>query len=178
MVERKYNQYLSDSNVNIPKSTFYLKYYNKLRLKVSCRDQTIQSLPEDQLHPNDTDNTQELYEFESQDDDIDQNTNELNENQPLDTTSIDLIIDDLTAFVVDNTITKEDVASAFLAAFYDGAATQKSLTSFLTLSNIMNKTIQIPTTFSGLVSLLNGNKKNLIIKNHGVVECANNYLKN
>ena len=95
-------------------------------------------------------NTQEVNEFESQDDDIKQNTNELNKNQPLDITSIDLIIDDLTDFVIDNTITRENVS------FF-----QKSLTSFLSLFNIMNKTIQIPTTFYELVSLLNSINKNL-----------------
>lgn len=70
------------------------------------------------------------------------------------------MINDLREFLYDE-ISKQDLAAAFLAAFYSGASSQKSFKDYLELINLLPLNYQMPTTFSGLISLLNDNKKKL-----------------
>jgi len=79
-------------------------------------------------------------------------------NQTETTSSNDLFID-LNDFIRDQKVTKEDLA----AAFYGNSNTQKSLKDYIDLVNqlILTKDNQLPTSFAGLISLLNGKKQKL-----------------
>ena len=72
-------------------------------------------------------------------------------------------VNDLNEFVRDQKITKEDLAAAFLAAFYGNSNTQTSLKDYIDLVNqlILTKDNQLPNSFNGLISLLNGKKQKL-----------------
>ncbi len=61
----------------------------------------------------------------------------------------------------DEQATKQDLAAAFLASFFSNSNTQKSLTDYLDLVNqlLLVKENRLPTSFSGLVSLLNGKQR-------------------
>lgn len=86
------------------------------------------------------------------------NDNQLNETED---NTPNILINDLSDFLNDDKINKQDLAAAFLAAFYSGASSQKSLKDYLELINMLPQNYQMPTTFSGLISLLNDNKKKL-----------------
>jgi hypothetical protein len=58
----------------------------------------------------------------------------------------------------DNAINSQELAAAYLAAFYSGKITQHSLTSFLTLSNI-HSSHKLPTTFDGLIKSLDNDHR-------------------
>jgi len=79
------------------------------------------------------------------------------------TTSLNDLFNDLNDFIRDQKVTKEDLAAAFLAAFYGNSNTQKSLKDYIDLVNqlILTKENQLPTSFAGLISLLNGKKQKL-----------------
>jgi len=61
--------------------------------------------------------------------------------------------DDLHDILQDENITKEELAAAYLTAFYQCGLTQKTLTNFLQLHNISSR-IKLPTTFSGLTNII------------------------
>ena len=54
-------------------------------------------------------------------------------------------------------ITEEELAAAYLAAFFNGKTTQSSIKDFLQLSNISSN-VKLPTSFDGLVKVLTGEK--------------------
>jgi hypothetical protein len=54
-----------------------------------------------------------------------------------------------------NGLNEKDLAAGYLAAFYNGKTTQKSLTDYLQLANI-HLPIRMPTTFDGLRKLIYG----------------------
>jgi len=70
----------------------------------------------------------------------------------------------LNDFIRDENVTKHDLAAAFLTAFYSNSNTQQSLKDYLDLVNqlILQEDNQLPSSFSGLISLLNGKKQQLI----------------
>ena len=60
-------------------------------------------------------------------------------------------------------LTKEEIAAAYLAAFYNGRTSQSSLGDYLKLSNIFSP-IKLPTTFDGLKNLIKGKARDLEFK--------------
>ncbi len=62
---------------------------------------------------------------------------------------------EMNSFFTNGEILKEDLAAAYLAAFYSGKTSQTSLTDYLKLSNIYSQ-IKLPTTFDGLKNLVQG----------------------
>ena len=66
----------------------------------------------------------------------------------------------MTDTIAENNLVKEDLAAAYLAAFYNGRTSQQSLSDYLKLSNIYSP-IKLPTTFNGLKSLISKNTDNL-----------------
>lgn len=76
------------------------------------------------------------------------NSDQLNNDEAINTHS-DIFHDNLT---------KEDMAAAYLASFFSGKTTQKSLADYLHLSNMFSST-QLPTSFDGLISLIVDKKK-------------------
>jgi hypothetical protein len=56
-----------------------------------------------------------------------------------------------------NDTSREELAAAYLAAFFAGKITQSALSSFLELSNITTQ-VKLPTSFDGLIGILIGNK--------------------
>jgi len=65
--------------------------------------------------------------------------------------------------ILQNTISNEEIAAAYLVAFFSGSVSQKSLADFLYLSNMYSST-KLPTTINGLAKLLTGQSPNLIYK--------------
>jgi hypothetical protein len=49
-------------------------------------------------------------------------------------------------------VTREELAAAYLTAFFEGKITQSALTEFLQISNATND-IKLPTRFDGLVNI-------------------------
>ena len=64
--------------------------------------------------------------------------------------------DDLHNILNNEEITKEELSAAYLAAFYNCGPTQRTLTDFLQLHNI-SSSIKLPTTFSGLINVIDEN---------------------
>ena len=60
-------------------------------------------------------------------------------------------------------ISKKDLAAGYLAAFYSGRNTQKSLSDYLKLSNIASN-IKLPVTFNGLKNLIMNDSNELYYK--------------
>jgi hypothetical protein len=54
----------------------------------------------------------------------------------------------------DENISEEDLAAAYLRSFYNGRVSQKSLKDFSTIG-ILRSLIKLPTSYNGLISLLN-----------------------
>jgi hypothetical protein len=168
MEKRKYKQYLSNPNLNMPSSTYYSKYSKKYKFNQRLNE-TTQVLNEniDQLNENSSNNElndnhlDSLNENQNFEVNSNENTtnNELNNEEQL-TQNQSSETNDLNNFLNNDSITEEELAAAYLAAFYNGRVTQKSLTDFLTLSNI-NSTIKLPNNYSGLISLLNSKNKEL-----------------
>ena len=71
---------------------------------------------------------------------------------------------ELTDIISDNNLVKEDLAAAYLAAFYNGRTSQQSLSDCLQLSNIYSP-VKLPTTFNGLKSLKSKKMDNLPYEN-------------
>ena len=63
----------------------------------------------------------------------------------------------------DENISEEDIAAAFLTSFYNGRVSQKSLKDFFSIGNLRSS-IKLPTSYDGLISLLNMNDKKVQYK--------------
>jgi len=71
------------------------------------------------------------------------------------------IFEDFVKAIDSETINETDLATAYLAAFFNGRTTQDSLSDYLTLSNISSK-IKLPTSFNGLTNLVFGGQKSTL----------------
>jgi len=89
-------------------------------------------------------------------------SNETASNQPQESRP-NLLFNELSDFIHDENTEKHDLAAAFLAAFYSNSNTQQSLKDYLDLVNhlILSEENQLPSSFAGLISLLNGKKQKL-----------------
>jgi hypothetical protein len=67
----------------------------------------------------------------------------------------------LSDILSDNNLVIEDLAAAYLAAFFNGRTSLQSLNDYLKLSNIYSP-VKLPTTFNGLKNLISTNTDNLI----------------
>ena len=74
---------------------------------------------------------------------------------------------------LDSEITKTDLATAYLAAFFNGRTTQDSLTDFLKLSNITYN-IKLPVSFDGLKELVVSKNNSLV---HSKIWFCNTCIK-
>ena len=89
------------------------------------------------------------------------NSNEANEeinesvNNSLDSSEDDNenLDDQLNDLLRNEKITEEELAAAYLAAFFNGKTSQSSIKDFLQLSNISSN-VKLPTSFDGLVKVL------------------------
>jgi len=177
-----YKQYLSDPKAKMPKRTQNYINAKKRKLEseyVSNQQTNVQlNIILDSNHlqhyqPNDQ-QSEQINSNESESVNVQLNYSisngfELQEIEPseqpnqTETTSSNDLFNDLNDFIRDQKVTKEDLAAAFLAAFYGNSNTQKSLKDYIDLVNqlILTKDNQLPTSFAGLISLLNGKKQKL-----------------
>ena len=65
----------------------------------------------------------------------------------------DDLLHDLVEAVSSDEINEKDLATAFLAAFFNGRTTQDSLSDYLTLSNFTS-TLKLPTSLNGLSNMV------------------------
>jgi hypothetical protein len=72
----------------------------------------------------------------------------------------DDLLHDLVEAVSSDEINEKDLATAFLAAFFNGRTTQDSLSDYLTLSNFTS-TLKLPTSFNGLSNMVLGKHNTL-----------------
>jgi hypothetical protein len=72
----------------------------------------------------------------------------------------DDLLHDLVEAVSSDEINEKDLATAFLAAFFNGRSTQDSLSDYLTLSNFTSS-LKLPTSFNGLSNLVLGKNNSL-----------------
>ena len=165
----RYKQYLYDPDVKIPISTQNdhkrennLLLNNKISTVNKSVNQDQEKEKEKTINQQNSSNefliitsdnlVEELETIQSESESSDEIEEEKEE---------DLINDDLKNIIQDKDITRDELAAAFLAAFFNGKITQSSLTDFLQLSNIIWP-IKMPTTFDGLIKVINGEKPNLM----------------
>ena len=168
--KRKYKQYLYDSKINMPARTYYSKYQKKKKESTSTNE-TLSDL-------NNTFNNNETIQQESQITSQNENIqeclllneyNQLNEPNHLEdhhhteeslneNKSNDSFTDEMNILLNDENISEEDLAAAYLTSFYNGRVSQKSLKDFLAIGNFRSS-IKLPTSYDGLISLLNMNDK-------------------
>jgi hypothetical protein len=157
----RYKQYLYDPDVKIPISTQndHKRENNLLLNKSVNQEQEKEKTINQQKSSNEfliitSDNlVEELETIQSESESSDEIEEEKED---------DLINYNLKNIIQDKDITKDELAAAFLAAFFNGKITQSSLTDFLQLSNIISP-IKLPTTFDGLIKVVNGEKPNLMV---------------
>ena len=170
-----YKQYLSDPNAKMLKRTQYYINAKKRKLEseyVSNQQTNVQlNIILDSNHlqhyqPNDQ-QSEQIQSKESESVNVQLNYSKSNGFEPqetepseqpnqTETTSSNDLFNDLNDFI-------RDQKAAFLAAFYGNSNTQKSLKDYIDLVNqlILTKDNQLPTSFAGLISLLNGKKQKL-----------------
>ncbi len=166
----KYKQYLFNKNINVPKTSKWRAKKDKESQSTSnqfhfTEEQIIESTNQHQFDPNLVqkskeiiDNSSDDLEFESENEN--ENTNVIssaefeseNENDNQNDDSNEEINEELNSFILNKEISKEELEAAYLAAFYNGATTQKTLTDFLQLSNLVSS-VKLPTTFTGLTKI-------------------------
>ena len=178
MSQKRYNMWKCDENVKKPKSTYYL--HLKKEKERLLREQQFQSSdnnnPIQLLISEEIELTENNLSVESSE--LNHNSllntiqtfvsNESTESEVtncriLYETSSDyvnsVINDEESNEIYDiiesnkETITKDELAVAFLAAFFDCKIPQKAFSNFLKLSNITSS-IKLPTDFTGLRNLL------------------------
>ena len=167
----KYKQYLWDNQKPIPKSTRHFKKKNVLENSSHeepprLDDLTFYDSNINQQHINDfcndfqipkDNNTTEEENASNDDNEEEINPSNKYNNAPNDEEySMSDFIDAL-----DSEITKIDLATAYLAAFFNGRTTQDSLTDFIKLSNITSQ-IKLPASFDGLKDLVVGKYNSLV----------------
>jgi hypothetical protein len=140
----KYKQYLT-RNVPIPSRT--IRWYKQ-------KTQSIQAVPiqsessnirSDQIETTSNSIEESIDSSEASPNPLEvisQTETDMNYQEQLDQ-------DDLHDILQDENITKEELAAAYLTAFYQCGPTQRTLTNFLQLHNISSP-IKLPTSFSGL----------------------------
>jgi len=177
---KPYKQYINYSAVKLPRSTYYDKNPKATKLRFSTPIIQLSSSQSNELQqttsliqPNcteaaDTQPTEAvLNEYLLDDIQLEENYNQVettNSQNPSSPESVnESSIEELNNIFQNETISREDLASGYLAAFYNGRDTQKSLSKYLALSNIASP-IKLPTDYNGLISLLIHNKKNLNYK--------------
>lgn len=167
----RYKQFLHNPNVKVPPSTFYknkkqINFHNLTATTPNIQNSTHLTDGNSALNNNDslTDNsvpTHYISEYI-----IESNNNETNEYENLDILSDivnenplnesnhhDFDAEELNNLFDQQEITAEELASAYLVAFFNGSITQKALKDFITLSNISSD-IKLPSSFDGLAKLL------------------------
>jgi len=174
---RKYKQYLWNDQVSMPKSTKYFKRKNQTN---STKNSQVPNFSIDQyLTLENSTNSENSHgnlnqtlnyttnlesdfadaNLECEDETIIHNTNENNYNHLDEQNSFPDLIEALSS----DEITKNDLAIAYLSAFFNGHSTQESLSDFIKLSNLTSH-IKLPTTFEGLSNLVIGKANNLHFK--------------
>lgn len=152
----RYKNYIGNPSIKMPISTKnnHLRRSNKIsNIEIDNTPNTQFQMTNQQITTNSNisqnhDNVEELsnnsHDFESanQENDTD---NSIEEDEILYST-LDVIINN-------KDLTKEELSAAYLAAFYNGRTSQKSLKDYLQLSNIYSP-IKLPTSFDGLARTL------------------------
>lgn len=166
----RYKRYLFDPTLKKPESTisYHKRKLNALNQSVNtCADehsnerelsniQTSNELPTNQVEIHD----QEVVNANSFDENYNlfnvyDQSNQFSSNEESDSNQDSNLCIELDEFINDSEISREELAAAFLAAFYNGKCTQSSLNDFLVLSN-MFLPFKLPTSFNGLVNILLG----------------------
>jgi len=111
----------------------------------------------DESVPTQAQNSEEIHQTNDSVDSIEN----LSDTENAEDDPSDSLADELSSFVSNDEITREELAAAYLAAFFNGKTTQSSIKDFLQLSNITSN-IKLPTTFDGLVKLLIKEQLNFI----------------
>jgi hypothetical protein len=174
----RYKRYLYSNNINIPKST---KYYQLNNLKTNKNEIVIperectqnqafndydQSLNSDhnqnqikaisEMNPNSLVTLETLNEDEEESQSSNQH-NHLNSDQDLDDDFCE-VFSNAFEHQSQEEINKNDLACAYLTAFFSGRTSQTSLSDFLKLSNVTS-TIKLPTSFNGLRDIIMSEKQ-------------------
>ncbi len=164
-VRGKYKQYLYDNDKVIPRTTkWYAKYNSSLINNESIvfdknhhsSSSTQKSSHEILMNSTSENNTRLLDEEIEEENNEDKSDEDISDEENEDDQHIDeneTELNDLNNIIKNEKISKEDLAAAFLASFYNGGITQKDLSDFLQLSNIYSET-KLPASFSGLIKIL------------------------
>jgi hypothetical protein len=180
---RKYKEYLWNDQLSVPKSTKYLKKKETTNSNINANNNRISEMPIDNQElnyderiPNDQVHIEIQNESQSNDfihhNEV-ETTNDIEEEVVDDEEQIDnnryerdrfnqeeSVFQDIFESLISKDITKNDLAIAYLTAFFNSQSTQDSLSDFIKLSNFTSD-IKLPCTFDGLSNLVIGKDNTL-----------------
>jgi hypothetical protein len=171
---RKYKQYLWNEQISMPKSTKYFQLKNGTNstnneaphLTIGQDNTIVDEFSYENTglstYENETITCDPSLEYSNDEESNLKSEEEDNNN----TNESNSFIDDQNFFpelieaLSSDEITKNDLAIAYLTAFFNGSSTQDSLSDYIKLSNLTSS-IKLPATFNGLSNLVIGKQNNL-----------------
>ena len=165
---RKYKEYLWNNQKTVPKST---KYFKLRQDSVANGENTVR--PEELNNVNNenilppSNAGESSFEFSNNHQDYHLEGDDNDSEEEITSNKYDYVnandndfLPDLVEALSSSEITKNDLAIAYLSAFFNGSTSQDSLSDYIKLSNFTSH-IKLPTTFGGLSNLVIGKKQQL-----------------